>query len=92
MVLSHDEVKEVQAALQQDDLHPLRRLFLEAAAEESNPMDFECEDRGTWKGSWPLPSRSQTASHESSWNYVATRRTRSYGRADSPQRVQVGVT
>jgi hypothetical protein len=59
LVLSHDEVKEVQAALQQDDLHPLRRLFLEAAAEESNPMDFECEDRGTWKGSWPLPSRPQ---------------------------------
>ena len=59
LVLSREEVEEVQAALQQDDLHPLRRLFLEAATEEANPMDFEFEDRGTWKGSWPLPSRSQ---------------------------------
>eukprot|EP00435_Cladocopium_sp_Y103_P052715 s994_g16.t1 len=59
LVLSREEVEEVQTALQQDDLHPLRRLFLEAATEEANPMGFEFEDRGTWKGSWPLPSRSQ---------------------------------
>ena len=52
-------MKEVQAALQQDDLHPLRRLFLEAAAEESNHLGFEFEDRGNFKGSWPLPSRFQ---------------------------------
>ena len=64
------------------------------------PFPWSCswgiKPYGLWMWrSWHLerfmaPSfETSTASHESSWNYVATRRTRSYGRADSPQRVQM---
>ena len=45
--------------LKNDDLHPLRRLWLDASEERNSPMDFAVEDRGSWKGQWPLPSRSE---------------------------------
>ena len=40
-------------------MHPLQQLWLEAAEDRKNPLDHMVEDRGTWKGDWPLPSRSQ---------------------------------
>ena len=40
-------------------VHPLRQLWLEAAEDRKNSPDHFVEDRGTWNGDWPLPSRSQ---------------------------------
>ena len=40
-------------------LHPLRQLWLDAAQDKKNPLEHVVEDRGTWKGDWPLPTRSE---------------------------------
>lgn len=40
-------------------LHPLRQLWLDAAQDQKNPLEHVVEDRGTWKGDWPLPTRSE---------------------------------
>ena len=69
-------------------VHPLRQLWAEAAEDRKNPSDHFVEDRGTWKGDWPLPSRSQ-------WQAVSKvggmwpRSTRSYGSSNSPQRISL---
>ena len=54
LVLSHEEM-----VGKKEDLHPLRRLWLEAAEDRDDPGGAMVEDRGTWKGYWPLPSRSE---------------------------------
>ena len=55
LVLNHEEMTN---AMKRDDLHPLRRLCFEAAEERADGC-LAVEDRGSWKGCWPLPSRSQ---------------------------------
>ena len=50
LILSREEMLQVD----RDDLHPLRRLWLETVEEHENPLDHVVEDRGTWKGYWPL--------------------------------------
>ena len=39
--------------------HPLRELCRLVEQDRMNPADAEAQDHGTWKGKWPLPSRSQ---------------------------------
>ena len=39
--------------------HPLRELCRLVEQGRMNPADAEAQDHGTWKGKWPLPSRSQ---------------------------------
>lgn len=39
--------------------HPLRKLCELVAEDRKNPEEAEVHDHGTWKGTWPLPSRSQ---------------------------------
>ena len=51
LVVGHDESG--------GDQHPLRQLWLDAARERATPLDFKVDDHGTWKGTWPMPSRSQ---------------------------------
>ena len=55
LVLSHEEMKGEAKA----ELHPLRRLWQEAGEDRDDPLGSVVEDRGTWKGYWPLPSRSE---------------------------------
>ena len=39
--------------------HPLRLLCQQVAKDRKNPLETFVEDHGTWKGYWPLPSRSE---------------------------------
>ena len=56
LVLSREEMLKVGEA---DNIHPLKKFWLESNQERDQPLDFVVEDRGTWKGYWPLPSRSE---------------------------------
>ena len=56
LVLSREEMLKVGEA---DNIHPLKKIWLESNQERDQPLDFVVEDRGTWKGYWPLPSRSE---------------------------------
>ena len=55
LVLSREEM--TQAAGDQDE-HPLKKLCAEAALERDQPLEHLVQDHGTWKGRWPLPSRT----------------------------------
>lgn len=55
LILSREEMLQAD----RENLHPLRRLWLETVEEHEDPLDYVVEDRGTWKGYWPLPSRTE---------------------------------
>lgn len=38
--------------------HPLRRICGEVMEDRKNPLDHIVTDHGTWRGTWPMPSRS----------------------------------
>ncbi|CAK8990756.1 unnamed protein product [Durusdinium trenchii] len=49
------EVMELQAKA---ELHPLRQLQALAAMDRRDPLGSKVLDHGTWRGDWPLPSRT----------------------------------
>ena len=44
--------------------HPIRLLQKLAAHDRKHPLEAEVHDHGTWKGDWPLPSRSDWQGHQ----------------------------
>ena len=45
-------------------VHPLKLIEECALAEKKSPLDFVVHDHGTWRGDWPLPSRSDWWGHQ----------------------------
>ena len=56
LVLSREEMMKTKDA---DNVHPLKKIWLECNEDRDQPFEHVVEDRGTWKGYWPLPSRSE---------------------------------
>ena len=56
LVLSHEEMLHCE---EQPGVHPLRLLRHDVAQERQDPLEHVVRDHGTWKGYWPLPSRSE---------------------------------
>ena len=45
-------------------VHPLKLIEECVLAEKKSPLDFVVHDHGTWRGDWPLPSRSDWWGHQ----------------------------
>ncbi|CAK9101246.1 Retrovirus-related Pol polyprotein from transposon RE1 (Retro element 1) (AtRE1) [Includes: Protease RE1 [Durusdinium trenchii] len=59
-----EAVDVIKAELKKENLHPLRRAFLQAELDKQSPLDAEVPDHGTWHGKWSLPSRSEWLAHQ----------------------------
>ncbi|CAK8986330.1 Copia protein [Durusdinium trenchii] len=49
------EVMEMEAYA---NVHPLRQIQIMAEQDRLNPLEARVRDHGTWRGNWPLPSRT----------------------------------
>ncbi|CAK8992833.1 unnamed protein product, partial [Durusdinium trenchii] len=59
-----EAVDVIKAELKKENLHPLRRAFLQAELDKQSPLNAEVPDHGTWHGKWSLPSRSEWLAHQ----------------------------
>ncbi|CAK9035342.1 unnamed protein product [Durusdinium trenchii] len=50
------EVMEMEAYA---NVHPLRQIQIMAEQDRLNPLEARVRDHGTWRGNWPLPSRTE---------------------------------
>ncbi|CAK9007904.1 unnamed protein product [Durusdinium trenchii] len=55
LVMSH----EVMEAMAYAEVHPLRQIQAQAILDHHNPMEAKVPDHGTWRGNWPMPSRTE---------------------------------
>ena len=55
LVMSH----EVMEAMAYAEVHPLRQIQAQATLDHQNPMEAKVPDHGTWRGNWPMPSRTE---------------------------------
>ena len=56
LILSREEMTNASV---DPECHPLKKLCAEVALERDRPLEHMVRDHGTWRGSWPLPSRSE---------------------------------
>ena len=56
LILSREEMTQ---AVGDPGEHPLKKICAEVALERDQPLEHLVQDHGTWRGSWPLPSRSE---------------------------------
>ena len=55
LIMSHEVMETMAFAA----VHPLRQLQAQVALDHQHPAEAQVPDHGTWRGNWPLPSRTE---------------------------------